>query len=356
MFDVVVGFDIGGTKTSLIVEDVSGTFLHRAEEPTDVVTEAAALGEACLIYRGLARQLTRMLRAALSSLPERRVAAIGVVSAGPIRGGGLWNPPNIVPAGLGDLNRTLPLRVPLVQPLAETFGCRVRLLNDCSGAVLGEVYDGIGQETDDKTALHLVYATMSTGFGVGAWDGGRLVLGKDGNAGELGHLMVHADGALCGCGNRGCVEAYASGTGIVANARRRIHELTAADRAESPLAQAFSHADGTSSNAQAVSPAQVFDAAASGDPVARAVIDDAVFAAGIALAAAANAYDPEAISVGGGIALAHPELIPPIQDEMLGHLNVRPPAVCVTPLGPAVTERGSVAVARSVLQGRFTTP
>lgn len=87
----------------------------------------------------------------------------------------------------------------------------------------------MGNETSDKSLLYLAHVTISTGFGVGVWDGGHLVLGKDGNAGELGRIAVHRDGLLCGCGKRGCVEAYCSGAGITSNARRRLLSLSARD-------------------------------------------------------------------------------------------------------------------------------
>lgn len=98
-----------------------------------------------------------------------------------------------------------------------------------------------------------------------------------------------------------------------------------------------------------LSPMLVFDAGGKHDPVALSVINDAIYAAGIAFSAIANAYDPDIISVGGGITLAKPELLEPIREEMLRHLNVIPPEVCLTPLGAQVTLQGAVAIARSLL-------
>jgi len=246
--------------------------------------------------------------------------------------------------------------MPLVDPLQDAFACPVDLLNDCSGAVLGEVYCGLGSDTPDKSVLHMAYVTISTGFGVGAWDGGRLILGKDGNAGELGHIMAHENGLLCGCGNRGCVEAYASGSGIVGNARQRLLELDNAEQDSSVLVQLLlagnTHPTPVSANETylcKLSPRLVFEAAKKQDSVAQAVIDDAIYAAGIAFSAIANAYDPDIISVGGGIALANPDMIGPIREEMLRHLNVIPPEVCLTPLGAQVTVQGALAIALSLL-------
>jgi len=298
-----------------------------------------------------------MLRAALIELGQLRLEAIGIVSAGPIRSGGLWNPPNIMSTGIVESHRELPRFIPVIDPLRDAFACPVDLFNDCNGAVLGEVYYGLGKDIADKSTLHLAYATISTGFGVGAWDGGHLILGKDGNAGELGHVVAQENGLLCRCGNRGCVEAYCSGTGIVSNARKRLLSLDKAERDISALYRLTLVGGSRPASPSRIetildniTPALVFEAAEENDPVAQSVIDDAVFAAGVAFSAIANAYDPEIISVGGGIALVNPGLLEPIQKEMLQHLNVDPPEVCLSPLGAEVTERGAVAVARRLLK------
>jgi len=354
MRDVIAGFDIGGTKIALVVVGASGTPVHRSVESTDASSDAIDSTEDAVIYHGLADQLRRMLDAALDGVSRPRLRAIGIVSAGPIRGGGLRNPPNIVPTRIADAHRDLPRLIPLVDPLRDAFSCPVNLLNDCNGAALGEVYYGLGLHTADKSTLHLAYVTISTGFGVGAWDGGRLILGKDGNAGELGHTVVRPNGLPCGCGNRGCAEAYASGSGIVTNATERLLALGPAEQRSSILLRLLRERSPTgSSDAEALprrlSPPIVFDAAAEHDPIAEVVLDDAVFAAGVAFSAVANAYDPAVISVGGAIALAHPELLEPIREEMLRHINVAPPEVRLTPLGARVTERGAVALARRLM-------
>lgn len=356
MLDVVAGFDVGGTKISLVVADSSDGRAYRSVEATDVTSDSIEYAAKHSTYHGLAAQLERMLRAALLDLQRPQLEAIGIVSAGPIRSGGLWSPPNIFPTRIGDSHRELPRFIPLVDPLQETLACPVGLLNDCDGAVLGEVFYGLGKETPDKSTLHLAYATISTGFGAGAWDGGHLVLGKDGNAGELGHIVVREGGLPCGCGNRGCVEAYCSGSGIVGNARTRLLALDDAEHGGSALVRLLLGDDAQPASSSAIerlldrlTPALVFEATERHDPLAQSVVDEAIFAAGLAFSAIANAYDPAVISVGGGIAVAHPELLEPIRTEMLRHLNVIPPEVRLTPLGAAVTEWGAVAVARRLL-------
>ena len=356
MSGVIAGVDIGGTKISLTIVDSSGTRSYQSTEATGLASVSIDHTEGQTTYRGLAEQLERMLRAVLIKMEEPRIEAIGIVSAGPIQNGGLWSPPNIVPVGIAASHRNLPCIMPLVEPLGDAFGCPVELLNDCSGAVLGEVYYGLGEDTADKSTLHIAYATISTGFGVGAWDGGRLVLGKDGNAGELGHIVAHENGLLCGCGNRGCVEAYASGSGIVGNARERLLALDDSEQESSVLVQLLRVDNAQQSPSASIetyldklTPMLIFEAAKKHDPVAQEVLNDAIYAAGIAFSAIANAYDPDVISVGGGIALANPELLEPIREEMLRHINVIPPEVCLTPLGAQVTLQGALAIARSLL-------
>jgi len=355
MRHVVAGFDVGGSKVALVVEDARDGRACRTVEPTDTSSVAVRRVGGSRVYDGLARQLIRMLHTALEQLHDPQLLAAGVVSAGRINGGGLLTPANIVAQGVTPIARSAPLFLPLVEPLREAFHCPIELVNDCRGAVLGEVYDGLGKGVVDKNTLHLAYVTISTGFGVGAWDRGHLVLGKDGNAGELGHLVVRPGGLRCGCGNLGCVEAYASGAGVVRNALARLHTLGSETERSARWAKLIGAPETPDivspvpEAAQAIlTPAMIFEAASRDDALAVSVVEDLVFAAGFAFAAIANAYDPEVISVGGGIALAHPDLVPRIHAEMLRHLRVSPPEVLLTPLGSAAGERGALAIARDI--------
>ena len=355
MPDVIAGFDIGGTKVSLVVADPTGEREHHVVEPTETASELIEYEKAHSTYFGLSVQLREMLTRALAELGKPRVQAIGIVSAGPIHDGALRSPPNVVPQRLRETHRDLPRLIPVVEPLRHAFACPVSLLNDCNGGVLGEVYYGLGRDVQDKSTLHLAYVTISTGFGAGAWDGGRLVLGKHGNAGEVGHSMARENGLPCGCGNRGCVESYASGAGIVRNASTRLLSADPAQAAASKLTKLLGDAPGDLAApsdieriAARVVPEVVFEAAAEEDPIASCVVEDVIAAAGTGLAVVANAYDPAIISVGGGIALAHPELLDPIREAMLQHIGVAAPEVRLTPLGAGVTEAGALASAQEI--------
>lgn len=359
---LLAGFDVGGTKLSLVLADLEGRIVLRLREETDTAADQFAEYEDGLAYLSLSAQMGRLLHAGLEKVGHE-LAAIGVASAGPLKGGNIYNSTNIKPVRLPRDFRGKPLYIPLVGPLEEEFNVPVRLENDCNAAVLGEVYYGIGKEVEDKRSLHLVYITLSTGFGGGVWDGGHLLRGKDGNAAEVGHFVVKEGGLKCGCGNYGCAEAYCSGTGIAQNARVRLVKedirpeggygseilRLAGERAVGSGFQVPGSKSPEPSGwelLESVTAPVVFEAAARGDRLAREVIEEACRYGGIALADIANAYDPQVITVGGALALEHPEILEPIRKEMLKHLNVAPPEVLLTPLRDAVVEYGALVLAR----------
>lgn len=350
-------FDVGGTKTALLLADRRGNPLRLAREPTQSASLEAVAYRDGWAHFGISRQMAHLLRSSLEEVGCQALLSVGIGAAGPLDGGDIWNPPNIRATSEDQARPPRPLYVPLVGPLEEAFGKPVLMRNDCRAAVLGEVYFGTGRDVADRDKLFLVYVTLSTGFGAGVWDGGRLVMGKDGNAGEVGHFTVQESGLPCGCGNLGCAEAYCSGAGIARNARARL--LNAGSRNEAGyggvlrrLALAGARAAGEDPTnddtalGRFVTPQLVFEAAEAKDQLALDVVDDAVRAAGIAFADIANAYDPEVVLVGGGLALAHPELLPRIDAEMRHHLNVRPPCVQLTPLGDDAVLYGALVLAQ----------
>jgi len=346
----LAGLDVGGTKLTVLITDRAGNIRAREQVPAELTTGKFTRFADGVVYDGLAIKAKALLRLAMEKAKATRLSAIGIGAAGPLLNGAILNPTNIVhpspPSGLPPR----PLYLPLVEPLEEEFSVPVVLANDCNTGVLGEVEFGVGKETADKDSLHIVYVTISTGLGAGVWSGGRLLRGKDGNAGEIGHILVREGGLLCGCGNHGCAEAYCSGRGMVRNARVRLMQeglpwetplLKLAAEAAGPLDDAFSLL-------RSITPPLVFQAAKAGDTIAQAVIKDAIYAGGIALSAIANAYDPAVITLGGGIAVNHPELCAPMAAEMRRHLNVRAPQVRLSPLFDRTVEYGTIVLARQV--------
>jgi glucokinase len=219
-----------------------------------------------------------------------------------------------------------------LEPLTFEFHVPVRMLNDCSAAVLGEQRFGAG-----KGLRNLAYVTLSTGLGGGAIVDGHLLIGKDGNAVEIGHLTIDPDSPLvCGCGCRGHWEAYSSGSNIPNYAR-----LLLGENEEGGLLLELSGGspDGITSEV-------LFDAAQRGDPTALRIVSKIGEVNAIGFANIVNAFDPELITVGGSIALRNPDLVlKPVVENIGRHLINRRPEIRITPLGDDVVLYGALALA-----------
>jgi glucokinase len=211
---VLAGVDIGGTKVAVCLaafsdSDAPPTLLARLAEPT-VKTGAPD---------ALARQVLRLLDAACAGrgLGRGDVAAVGVASCGPfVRVDGMVEVtnPNIC-GGLAGAARGLHndwTRVPLQAPLAQALGAHVHIANDAVAALQAERRWGAL-----RGAADCAYVTWSTGIGVGLCVDGRVLQGKNGNAGHAGHSFVGdvaGEPAVCGCGNRGDVESLVAGNAL----------------------------------------------------------------------------------------------------------------------------------------------
>lgn len=262
---------------------------------------------------GVADQILQMLE-----LLDVRFHAIGVGSIGPIflETGTVINTPN------------LPFdRVPVVEPLREAYKVPVGMLNDCSAAVLGEQVFGAG-----KGLKNLAYVTLSTGLGGGAIVDGNLLVGKDGNAVEVGHLTIDPNSPLiCGCGCRGHWEAYCSGSHIPDYARLLIEELE------------DSH---SVSKLEKITTEGLYKAAGEGDPAAQEIVRRIGEVNAIGIADMVNVFDPELVTIGGSIALNNPELtLAPIVENIDNHLINRRPEIMITPLGADAVLHGALVLA-----------
>ncbi|WP_321508232.1 ROK family protein [uncultured Methanoregula sp.] len=184
-----IAVDLGATNLRVGLVTRAGTIerLQTAEIPHDLPDEG--------IITGL------IIRTIQTLVPDREIGAlagIGIGAAGPVNRShtAIVHPPNIA----------LDI-IPLSGPLGDEFGLPVRLVNDCCAGLLGEAYFGEGARS-----RNFVYVTISTGIGAGIIANGNIVSGRDGNAGEIGHLFVDSGYNLtCGCGGKGHWEGYASG-------------------------------------------------------------------------------------------------------------------------------------------------
>jgi glucokinase len=185
----VIAVDLGATHGRAAVVETDGRIVEKVE------AETPAGGADPAILTGF---LSGLIQRVCGSLIPADIAGIGLSVAGPvdIHRGILLNPPN------------MPFRdVPLTGPLSGDIGIPVRMVNDCHAGILGELTYGVA-----KGRENVVYITISTGIGGGVFDNGRILLGRSGNAAEIGHVYVDSTYTLtCGCGNSGHWEGYASG-------------------------------------------------------------------------------------------------------------------------------------------------
>ena len=162
---------------------------------------------------------------------------------------------------------------------------------------LGEFTFGAG-----KNSRHIIYYTVSTGIGGGIIINGEIYRGGNGYAGELGHVPILRDGPKCDCGNRGCLEALCSGTAI---GRRATAAVKKHPRKGIAIAR----------TANPITAKTLFDTARSGDPYAKALVNEICTDLGQGLAMAVNAFAPDVIVIGGGVSNAGRVLFEPLRRE-----------------------------------------
>ena len=257
------------------------------------------------------------------------------VPPGKIQGACLASPgPLDLKRGLIAHTANLPYRdVPIIASLRELLGIEAYLVNDANAAALGEREWGAA-----KGRSNIFYLTISTGIGGGAIVDGRLLLGKEGNAAEVGHITIDSLGRLtCGCGSRGHWEAYCSGTGIPTLMRLIWEELGEAERTPFSGSKLLTRKSATA--------ADVFFEADRGDPFALCVVGEVGRLNAIGVANITDAYDPELVTIGGGVALNNPErILAPIRKLASQYAINTVPEVRITPLGDDAGLLGALSV------------
>ena len=224
-------------------------------------------------------------------IPGAKVLGIGVGAPGPLdrRQGVVLLTPN-----LGWVN------MPLRARLAEGLDLTAALDNDANCAILGECWVGAARD-----AKYVMGMTIGTGIGGGIVVDGSLYHGASDCAGEIGHMTIDLDGRRCGCGNYGCLEAYASGPAI---ALRAIEKVQAG--AESMLA---SLVDGDLARVTAQT---VYEAAKQGDALAHEVVRETAHYLGAGLANLLNIFNPDRVVIVGGVTQAGDRLFEPLRREV----------------------------------------
>ncbi len=282
MADFAIGVDLGGTNLRAAAITHDGALL----EDFQVSTEAAAGRDK------VTSNIIGGIRQVQAGHDGDKLLGIGIGVPGLIRleEGVIVASPNL--PGWEDF--------PLRDKLEGELGCPVILENDANAAALGEVWLGAGRDVDD-----LVLLTLGTGIGGGVISGGKVLHGQDGMAGELGHITVEPhDGALCGCGNYGCVEAEASATAV----RRMAEEAIAAGSSPALAKLAESHGGVT---------ARLVDAAAQdGDAEAIRIYEHMGEALGRALANLVNAFNFPLYLLAGGVLAGWDRFAPAMFEEV----------------------------------------
>ena len=287
---MLAGIDLGGTQVRVALARSDGHIVASIKTRTHLLPTPQAMVD------WAADEIDR-------HRGNQKVGSITIAAPGPIdlKRGVLVNPPN------------LPWQnVPLVALMSRATRAKVQLANDADMAGLGEFHHGAGRGTKN-----MVYITWSTGVGGGLIIDSKLRRGAHGTAGEIGHIIIDPNGPLDNCGQRGCLEAFVSGTALARQTGRPATEL--------------------------------FASAARGDPAARGVVEQAARYMGIALISLTNAIDPEMFVIGGGVSRSWSL----IQPTMLATLRSSPfikaarrPKIRRARLGDRAGQVGAVEWAR----------
>jgi len=264
---VVLGIDLGGTKTAFGFVNKKGKCYGVKSIPTNSHQPA----------KDLVKRIYDVYSDWINKDKEKyQVVGIGIGAPnGNYFKGTIENPPNL---HWGTTN--------MVELIEKVFDLQAVLTNDANAAAIGEQKFGAG-----KNLKNFIVITLGTGLGSGIVVDGRLVYGHDGFAGELGHMVIRPNGRLCGCGRRGCLETYASVSGII----RTVFELQANLPQDSKLRKiAYHDLDGE----------QIYELAKEGDPLALKAFDETTRILGEGLATSVAHLSPEAIILFGGLSLA----------------------------------------------------
>ena len=268
----VVGIDFGHSHVQVAVADIAHNVLAERRADLDVSHDSrTALNTA-------ARMVDEVLKEAL--VERKSVIAAGMGIPGPVdRGRGTAGSASILPGWTG-------LRIE--SEMQQRLGMPVEIENDANLGALAEMTWGAGRECSN-----FAYIKAATGIGAGLVIDGRLLRGASGTAGEIGHTTLDESGALCYCGNRGCLETVASGPAIIGLV--------------------------SSGHPETLTLGQVIELAAGGDVRCRRAISDAGREIGVAVAGLCNLINPERVIVGGLLSRAGELLLQPIREAIRRH-------------------------------------
>lgn len=276
-----IGIDVGGTNVKIALVDGEGKIIYSNSVPT-----YAQMG-----YEYTVNNIKQAIRDLMkeTNTDAKEIEGIGFDFPGQVD----------YKTGVVKLAPNIPgwINVPIAQMIEEEFNIPTRIDNDVRCAALGELKFGAG-----KGCENFVCITVGTGIGSGLVINGQLVRGAANAAGEIGHIKLQMNGGpICGCGDTGCLEAFASGPSIVAMAQEYLKG------GKSTKFREMAGADGE------ITPYIVAKAAEAGDPVAKRIFEIVGSYIGMGLVSVINLLNPEKVIIGGGVAAAGDLLLDPIR-------------------------------------------
>lgn len=331
--EFIVGADIGGTwiRVALCTSDL---------KEANIVTKVAQTPKdnEFSISNTVISLITQLLIE--NNVDKEQVLGIGLASAGPLdtETGEVFNNANL---GFKE--------IPLKKPIQERFpGVPIYLINDCNASVLGVHYF----EASDDEKDNLVYITVSTGIGGGVICNGHLLLGKDGNAAEIGHGIVNRQSNFqCKCGAYGCWEVYSSGTGVKNIALDAIKTT----KLSSKILMYMIDNDESKITAK-----EIFQAMRGGDKFSKSIIDQCIFYIKVGVGLVNNYYDCSSIYFGGAMMKDYDLILPPVIEQfntapLLFTIN-HPPRIKVTKFLDTIGVMGALTLVKYKLEGNPIIP
>lgn len=276
----VVGMDIGGTNTVFGIVDQAG----------NVVCQDSIKTKAYPVIDDYVNAIGEKLDVLIESVGGKdKIQGMGVGAPnGNYYTGNIEFAPNLAWKGI----------VPLAKLFSERIGVPCKLTNDANAAAIGEMTYGAA-----KGMKHFIMITLGTGVGSGIVIDGKMVYGHDGFAGELGHIIAVPDGRECGCGRKGCLEAYCSATGIVRTAKEVLKNSYEPSTLRNVPEDELTSKD-------------IFDCAMAGDAIAKDIFQKTGELLGKALANFTVFSSPEAFIIFGGLAKAGDLIFKPVKETM----------------------------------------
>lgn len=317
-----VGIDVGGQTIKGGVVDDLGKPLSSVNVPTE-----AAKGQ----EHGLGQMCEAVRRAvAAAGLRLEDISAIGVATPGTmdIPAGIILDPPNLRPWK----------NVPVRQHIADTFGKPTAFQNDANAAAFGEYWVGAGRD-----ARSMVLFTLGTGIGCGIILHDRVLEGEHSHGAEVGHIIVQAtNGRMCGCGQPGHLEAYASATAVV----KRTREALAKPGTVSRLSEILTAQSDLTAR-------DVFEAAQGGDALAEQIVEETAYYLAVGAVCMMHTIDPDMVVFGGGMIAAGEPFLNRIRyhvRRMAFPVPAERTTICYAQLGTDAGFIGAAACARQLLQ------